>query len=367
MAHPDTKSLTGIRGLAILLVMFSHAADLDIRPHPLIDFIGVGRYGVFLFFVLSAFLLTRQYLQRFGRQPETVAGSAYWRYTRRYLKRRFWRIFPLYSAALLLYLSLFLAGRAIYPVDLAMFAKSLFLIDATGIFWTIPVEFEYYFLLPLVAFAVLSVRRPAPVLAGFAILIPAWSWLVPPHYESDVLPFLPIFLTGSLAAWISDNISTGKPLIPVPDRLFNSVAWISLLTFFALFPHYFRWLSGMKIGNTMFHDRFLFWGLASASLVVATLHGNGRVRMLMENRVLVFWGEISFSAYLGHMVVLKSVHHFLPGLSLATQWWLFVSLTALLAWISYQYLERPAMRMVHGQRCIDGQMAGRFRRGGSMQ
>ena len=352
----NTRSLTGIRGLAILLVIFSHAADLGVRPHPWVDFLGVGRYGVFLFFVLSAFLLTRQYLRAFPA-ADPGGSAVYFRYTLCYLRRRFWRIFPLYVAALLVYFLLYETGHGIYPVDTSMALKSLFLFDATGIFWTIPVEFEYYFLIPLVALAAIRIRKPAMVIAAFALLIFGWSRLVPPHYEADLSPFLPVFLIGSLAAAVSEMIASGKPPITVPAWLFNIAAGLGLAAFFILFPRYFRWISGLPVGNTMFHDRFLLWGFLSAGLIVATLHGDGWVRGLMEHPALVFWGEISFSAYLGHMVILKSVHHFLPGLSAAAQWWLFAALTAALSWFAYRYLERPAMRWGRARPLFSGASA----------
>jgi peptidoglycan/LPS O-acetylase OafA/YrhL len=52
------KLLTGVRGFAVLLVLCSHAGHSNYYLHSAFDFSGAGRYGVFLFFVLSAFLLT---------------------------------------------------------------------------------------------------------------------------------------------------------------------------------------------------------------------------------------------------------------------------------------------------------------------
>ena len=61
--HVRVPSLDGLRGLAVLLVLVSHASNIGVWLGPWFDCRGVGRYGVFLFFVLSAYLLTRQFFE----------------------------------------------------------------------------------------------------------------------------------------------------------------------------------------------------------------------------------------------------------------------------------------------------------------
>ena len=57
------KSLDGLRGFAVLLVLLSHMSLVGINLVPGLDFAGIGKAGVYLFFVLSAFLLTWQSLE----------------------------------------------------------------------------------------------------------------------------------------------------------------------------------------------------------------------------------------------------------------------------------------------------------------
>lgn len=63
------KSLNGLRGVAVLFVLFSHAANkgLIFFEGFSIAGSGSGKVGVYLFFVLSAFLLTDQILKRQDR------------------------------------------------------------------------------------------------------------------------------------------------------------------------------------------------------------------------------------------------------------------------------------------------------------
>jgi len=50
-------ALDGLRGLAVLTVFFSHSSGFRQRPTPWTSFHGLGHIGVYLFFVLSGFLL----------------------------------------------------------------------------------------------------------------------------------------------------------------------------------------------------------------------------------------------------------------------------------------------------------------------
>ena len=54
--------LHGLRGIAASSVLLTHASNNGYHVLPGVSFSGTGRSGVFLFFVLSAFLLTSQVL-----------------------------------------------------------------------------------------------------------------------------------------------------------------------------------------------------------------------------------------------------------------------------------------------------------------
>lgn len=70
-------ALDGLRGVAILLVIFSHAH---------VPLFGGAFLGVDLFFVLSGFLITALLL----RERASTGGLGYWRFYR----RRFLRLMP---------------------------------------------------------------------------------------------------------------------------------------------------------------------------------------------------------------------------------------------------------------------------------
>src|SRR3954465_1021092 len=87
-------ALDGLRGLAVLLVLLDHASDARIRLFEAANMNRAGKYGVYLFFVLSAFLLTHLLLLRPAAE---LARARTWL---NYALRRFLRIFPLYALVL---------------------------------------------------------------------------------------------------------------------------------------------------------------------------------------------------------------------------------------------------------------------------
>ena len=83
-------SLDGLRGFAALIVVFSHTSNAGMFFIPLLDLRGVGKSGVFLFFLLSSFLLTLPLLRKKKEVLSLSVMSHYW-------QRRFFRIYPLYT------------------------------------------------------------------------------------------------------------------------------------------------------------------------------------------------------------------------------------------------------------------------------
>ena len=73
--HPDHhKPLDGLRGLAVLMVVFGHGANHGLGPFGPDSMMIRGKLGVYLFFVLSAYLLDRQIIKMFQQ------GRAKWDY-----------------------------------------------------------------------------------------------------------------------------------------------------------------------------------------------------------------------------------------------------------------------------------------------
>ena len=88
-------ALDGMRGLAALIVILSHTSNSSMFFFPYLNAYGTGKSGVFLFFLLSSFLLSRALIKKGKSAFSFTAMSAY-------AERRFFRIYPLYIPYLLL-------------------------------------------------------------------------------------------------------------------------------------------------------------------------------------------------------------------------------------------------------------------------
>jgi len=324
--------------------MLSHASNRGINLDSSLSFSGAGRYGVFLFFVLSAFLLTRQFLES---RPGKVDIKAYLFH---YFTRRFLRIYPLFLVALMVYYLFYSFGMPIFAIDGQMLVKSLLLLDARGMFWTVPIEFQYYFILPAVALFLIALEGRLMITCMiFICFVVLWGHFFPAEYSKHLLPFLPVFLIGSLAAYIYTLIANTMAEMLWQGRyqyIIDIVACIALLCFLMLVPNIYNHLFGTDISRGYFHKEFVMWGILAAALILFTLLGKGVVYRIMTSRFMVFWGKISFSAYLGHIIILTLLLK-ITSLTPAARWLLFFPLSAGLFYLSYYYIERPLSTIHH--------------------
>ena len=85
--------MDGLRGVAVLFVLVAHAINQGLLTVPEGTFVSLGKLGVYLFFIISAYLLDKQIIQVFLRGEQ---GWSYWRY---YISRRLLRIFQIGRAS----------------------------------------------------------------------------------------------------------------------------------------------------------------------------------------------------------------------------------------------------------------------------
>jgi peptidoglycan/LPS O-acetylase OafA/YrhL len=86
-------ALDGVRGFAVLIVFLSHSSGRELYPAEFLKLQGIGHVGVYLFFVLSSWLLTTIVLNEI-EETGTVRLKSY------FLRRGF-RIVPLYFCVII--------------------------------------------------------------------------------------------------------------------------------------------------------------------------------------------------------------------------------------------------------------------------
>lgn len=298
-----TDALDGLRGLAVLIVIGSHLSNSGLLPQP--GLAGTGKAGVYLFFVLSAYLLARMLLERTPRQLSSVRLWA------DYLFRRVLRIWPLYLVVLLSAWCLTTQGVPWhYRIDSAALVQHLLLREGYSVLWSIPVEFFFYFWLPplVLAMAWLGARAPAWLQAGFWLALVGLairSWPPASAAVNDVRlgPYLPVFLCGVGAAWLDRGLQ-GRT---VPPAVWGLAGALGALGCVVMVPSVWALLSGQSFDRGVSHTWFLAHGLCWSLVLLAALHGPAWPRRLLASWPLRLVGVVSFSAYLWHMPVLEAV------------------------------------------------------------
>jgi peptidoglycan/LPS O-acetylase OafA/YrhL len=351
-------SLTGVRALAALLVVATHAAYTTGKyTHGYIGLIySRMEIGVPIFFVLSGFLL-------FGPWVRAAVAGATAPSLRRYARHRVRRIMPAYVvtvlAAYLIYhfhdagpnpghswngLLRNLTLTQIYT-DSYLFSH---LHQGLTQMWSLAVEVAFYVTLPVIAYLLLVLlcrRRWSPGLllvglTGLALISPAWMVLV------HTVDFLPdgarLWLPGYLAWFVGGMMLTVLAAMGVRCHWFLAVPLAVLCYVIAATP-----IAGeattSPTGLAQAVVKIVFYAVI-ATLVVAPLAlGNqGAYSRLLASRPMVWLGEISYEIFLVHLIVMEfamvAVLHWrvytgsMPALFIVT-----LALTIPVAWVLHRF------------------------------
>ncbi|MFN2426880.1 MAG: acyltransferase family protein [Candidatus Binatia bacterium] len=336
--------LEGVRGLAVGIVLVSHMSTAGVLLYPGLNFKGRGAWGIYLFFVLSAFLLTWHYLET----PERIANSL--RYWRGYAGRRIARIYPLYTLALLLTAVSPLVSFALAGKEEPSVWRHLLLLDGYKIFWTIPVEMKMYALLPFLLTAVYGVARgrTGRSLATLLAFLLATAWLWPPDvvtYRSvDLHDFLAPFVVGFMAAFAWRDLSRRELSVSV-RRCCDLAGLLALVAILA------PWLLGDPFGpshrlaRTVLGNDAAWYGAAWGIVLLCTLAGRGLLQRLFEFRPLRVLGVVSFSAYIWHMPILEGLRRTsFANRGEPMSFPIIFAAVVLISIVSFLVVEQPAMQ-----------------------
>ena len=339
--HDHFKALDGLRGLAILFVLFSHSSNRGLVFSEYLDFSHAGKFGVYLFFVLSAYLLDRQIAIAFITKR---SSKKYWK---NYFLRRFLRIYPLFIIALLVHGLLTIIGYTTVIDRLVDVPKHIFLLAGEYIFWSIPVEFKYYFISPLILWVFhhyfkwdsRKVFFGLIGLTAFSIILE----LIFPLPTIATMKFFPIFLAGTFIS-VFEVIRRKDFLTNVSSILIDLAGVLAFILVLLTVPFYTRSVFGTSID---FDDSvyYLPYGILWAGILLAAKYGRGVMRWFFELMLLRFIGTISFSLYLFHIPVLKLLVRSNLGIPYGLMVYVFFISAILVAMITYLLIERPLSKV----------------------
>jgi len=341
------KALDGLRGAAVLLVILSHASLHKVYLLPGLDFSGMGKPGVFLFFVLSAYLLDRQIIVGF------VNGKANALFWANYFLRRFLRIFPLYLIALLVFYGCFKFGvKASWIDSISTIWKHLTLQEGRGIFWSIAVEFKYYFISPLImAFCNYVLKWDLKKVTVFLVALMGISIYLQAKNKYDeitLVRYLPVFLVGTLISIYEVLLEKKRDLKVFKSKGFEYAGWICSLLIIISIPSVYGRLflqGGQKypLSDSIF---YLPYAIVWSVILLAAKYGSFHVlKRFFEITIIRFLGIVSFSAYLFHVLVLNFVEMKKLHIPNYIQFYVFFLVVCITSFLSYVLIERNLQKV----------------------
>ncbi len=324
LIRPVMPELDSLRGVAILLVLFFHGFDYpglvwsqSKGPARLFVTATLGGWtGVYLFFVLSGFLITGILLDS---KPKP-------HYYRRFYIRRALRILPAFYLLLLLLIVLprtgWLEHRKVgWPfIGLSFF----YLANLTPLFgvpehyavlWSLAVEEHFYLVWPTAVRALsrrtagwcaLGIFVASPMIRAFVYWLgynagASYTWLV-----ADGLAI------GALLG----VLSRGRLAERAPMLYFSAICTATAVGLLTLGTPFGIW-RGSKFFGAVFQltaVNLFCTGVLGATLLL----GTSRFKWIVQRPLLQWFGEISYGLYLVHMLAFDFIDHwivrYLPGL-----------------------------------------------------
>jgi peptidoglycan/LPS O-acetylase OafA/YrhL len=347
-------ALDGVRGIAILLVLFFHfpAPFAWLRPLK-----AIGWCGVDLFFVLSGYLITGILY--------SSANKAH--YYRNFYVRRILRIFPLYYGFMVM--TLLILPRFVNPYWLGLETldgrvMNYFLYYSNyanvfvgwapvslGAFWSLAIEEHFYLFWPM--FIKITPKNKLLVWCAVFALLSLLSRLV--IAVSHVTWLADYYLTTSRADSLIVGAMTAILVRQYPDwgqRWMMTIGGTTLIVLSAVAV----WRRGMTFVDwPMRTFGYSLLALLFASVVWLAGNTRGRTSRLLENPILVTFGKYSYSLYVFHMLVLTVCERWLgPRLFPVVGWngnaplpLFVVSMTVVfaLAYLSWRFYESPLLSL----------------------
>jgi len=278
----------GVRGVAVLIVLMAHALVMFIpatRPY----LSGTGKIGVWLFFVLSAFLLTNKFLKT-GLNKHSLME---------YVFGRTVRILPLFLIAASFYYSL-----GYY--DFGTLLKVVSFQEGFAHLWTIPVEFKFYFLLPLLILIFNKVIKHfgiTSLLIITGVLIISARYFYPeiniPGNSIETRWYISSFLVGIFTSYFLARFNLTSRKLGIP------IAFCILGILIAIPSFSNMTLNFVVLDNlpTSYMTLSLLW----AVFIYLSIHDSGFTSKILSSQIMRMIGSHSFSTYLFHWFIFSEL------------------------------------------------------------
>lgn len=309
------KEMEGLRGYAVILVFLTHFfaiyalkfLKLDFDKTRLMDFsdisgkiifyLGHSSYGVDLFFLLSGFLIYKIII----REGENFRYGAF-------LKKRFLRIYPAFFISLVIYASFALLFGKDDNFNFIAFLKQLAFLNALGLVenkhvfnyvtWSLFWEAMFYLVFPAMLLLKSFSRKISDIASVWILAVVVFVSICYVRLRYGEQIYIGFMDTRFIMFFIGASFA-----IMNPQTLRNAAAFLPTWMVIALYASstfvHVLWPTG-----GVFFWLYLF---TCPMLFVKSCYGAGLLNNLFAGMLPRFFGNISYSFYLVHpMVILVS-------------------------------------------------------------
>lgn len=356
------EEIDSLRGLAALTVMFGHfLAVFDFNTlntyamgfaknwykYSPIHIVWAGHEAVLFFFILSGFVLTLPFMK-----------NHFFSY-RGYLIKRFFRIYI--ACMVSIFAAMILRWSVVQNmqnVDSAWMNKmwdenfsistiiNHFLLigsysgEINPVIWSLVYEMRISIIFPIVVFFVLKYDWKKLLL--FALLFSAFCCILSVTFSNKTLNNL--LLTGHYSSIFIVGSLLAKHHLTIIEKTKSIMRWQRyLLLIIGVLIYTCNWLidPDLFIHNILMVD---WTATVGASIFLMLSLSSTVLSRLLKSKLPSFFGKISYSLYLYHLIILMFFIKFDTGLPIALTLLLTFMTSVFIATISYQFVEIPSMK-----------------------
>lgn len=338
------ETIDGFRGLLAMAVFMHHCSIWYLfLNHGIWDkpwsslYIQFGKSGVAFFFMITSFLFVSKLWM--ARNEGLDWGK--------YFFGRIKRLFPAYYFSLILIILLIfivdhwklntdpnelkssIAKWMLFtiPGDPQINANRLTTQVNAGVFWSLPYEWLFYFLLPILALFLSKIKPKLIILIVSFLFVILFLFVHKLDWE-----YMGCFLGGGIVAFLIQ----ANRIVAVAKHWAGSILVLALIGILPMIPE---------------NESLVY--LIIITVIFAIIACGNSVFGSLKTPVLKLLGEISYSTYLLHGIVLFVVNYFIITLnsmkipapfSNALYYYACIPLIVLVSYLSYRFIEKPFLK-----------------------